>query len=142
MAAMIVASASQVQARSGRDLDYRAEVIWPAALRLLRVELGYSLVERDQEAKYLLFQYQQGPETYRGSLELVERRHEDGRRVVRVFVSLPTLPSYVELHLIDRLERKLRDEVGPPLAASENRPARGQERRNEDEEQPSPDGGP
>lgn len=101
-------------ARSQRNLAYRADTTWTTAVRLLRVDMGFELIERDQEAHFVLFRYREGEHEHSASLEVVERSLEDGRLGVRIIVSVPAMPSYVELHLIDRLEQKLRDEVGPP----------------------------
>jgi len=114
LAASLVASPGTASARSSRDLAYQSEVAWMAAVRLLRVDLGFQIVERDQDARFVLFQYVEGQQSHPGSMEIVERTLEDGRIGVRVVVAVPALPTYVELNLIDRLERKLREEVGPP----------------------------
>ncbi len=112
-------------ARSQRNLAYRSEQAWTTAVRMLRVDLGFELVERDHEARFVLFTYEEGEHEFPGSLEVVERQLEDGRIGVRVIVSVPAMPAYIELHLIDRLERKLRDEIGAPIASVERpRPRR------------------
>lgn len=135
--------ASSASARSQRDLAYRSELAWTTAVRLLRVDLGFQLVERDQEARFILFRYVEGEHAHPGSLEIVERALEDGRTGVRVIVSVPALPSYVELHLIDRLERKLRDEVGAPLPVPERRrqnPSRDQDDDDDDDDDEASEG--
>lgn len=116
MAAMVcvVAFPGIASARSQRNLDFRPDLAWTAALRLLRIDMGFELVERDAEARFVIFSYTEGNHTYPGTLEIAERPIEDGRSGVRVTVSVPSLPSYVELNLIDRLERKLVEELGAP----------------------------
>lgn len=121
LAAPLLRSAP-AEARSQRSLPYRSDLAWSTAVRLLRVDMGFDLVERDQDAQFVLFRYTQGENSFPGSLEIVERRLEDGRVGARVVVSVPAMPSYVELHLIDRLERKLTEEVGPPLPVPEPEP--------------------
>ena len=125
---------STAQARSQRNLAYRGEIAWTTAVRLLRVDMGFTLDERDSDARFVLFQYNDGEHRFPGSLEIVERQLEDGRLGVRVIVSVPAMPSYVELHLIDRLERKLRDEVGPPLPIP-TRVERERRRRSDDDDE-------
>ena len=114
-----VASTEEVFARSQKNIAYRPDVVWTTAVRMLRVEMGFQLVERDQSARFVLFRYVDGNRSFPGSLEMVERVFEDGRTGVRVIVAVPAMPTYIELHLLDRLERKLLEEVGPPLPIPE-----------------------
>ncbi len=123
--------------RSHRDLAYQRTIIWNSVVRLLRVDLGFDLVERDQEAGYVLFRYVEGPRSHPGSLELVDRSLPDGRQGVRVVVSVPAMPTYIEQHIIDRLRRKLLEEIGPPMLP---RPAKTRpENENEEQEKNTPD---
>lgn len=107
--------AREVQARSQRNLAYRPDQTWTTAVRLLRIDMGFEIVERDPEARYIIFTYRQGAQTCTATLEIAERRSELGVEGVTVVVTVPSLPTYVELHLIDQLERKLRREVGTPI---------------------------
>jgi hypothetical protein len=112
---LVLFTSSIASARSQRNLAYGSDITWTTAVRLLRVDMGFQLTERDSDARFVLFQYSEGEHHFPGSLEIVERQLEDGRLGVRIIVSVPAMPSYVELNLIDRLERKLAEEVGPPL---------------------------
>ena len=105
--------ASPAEASSQRDSQYAYRQVWPAAVRLLRVDLGHDILEKDSEAGYVLFEAREEGKTFRGSLELV-RLEGEGQKRVRIIVRIADRPSYVELGLLDRLERKLRDEYGPP----------------------------
>jgi hypothetical protein len=84
-----------------------------AALRYLRVDLGYEVTEKDPDAAYLLFRYT--PSGHReptsGSIEIVETRDD-----VKLLVQLPQLPHYHETVLRDGLIAKLRSEYGAPPA--------------------------
>lgn len=107
-ASTLTASASaRVEASSG----YSKPQTFSCALRLLRVDRGYEVVEKDQDAAYVLFRYPVSgqKELASGSLEIVETASG-----VRVFVQLPRLPEYHEALLRDALLRKLREEYGPP----------------------------
>ena len=84
---------------------------------------------------FVLFRYENGEESHPGSLEIVERRLDDGRMGIRVIVSVPALPTYVEQNLIDRLERKLCEEVGPPLPAPERPRRRSPSRRSSSDDE-------
>jgi hypothetical protein len=99
---------ARVEAESG----YSKAQTYSGALRYLRVDLGYEVIEKDPDAAYLVFRYQppgqpKGGST--GTLEVVDRG--DG---VRVFVRLPSMPEYHEVVLRDGLMRKLREEYGAP----------------------------
>jgi hypothetical protein len=122
-------------ARSQRNLEYRPDLAWTAAIRLLRVDLGFEIVERDPDARFVIFRYVDGNQSHPGTLEIAERPLEDGRTAVRVIVSVPALPSYVELNLIDRLERKLVEEIG--VAPPPPRPSRARAQEREQEERAS-----
>jgi len=93
------------------DSQYTKSQAYNAALRYLRVDLSYEVVERDAEAAYLLFKYvPQGRKVpANGSIEIVERR--DG---IRLMVRLPEMPRYQEAVLSEGLIRKLTTEYGEP----------------------------
>jgi hypothetical protein len=147
--ACVVSLPGVASARSQRNLDFRPDLTWTAALRLLRIDMGFELVERDAEARFVIFSYVDGNHSYPGTLEIAERPLDDGRSGVRVIVSVPSLPSYVELNLIDRLERKLVEEVGAPpppprprpqATASERNSDRAATRRDDDEDDEAREG--
>ena len=96
----------RVEARSG----YTKTQTFNGALRFLRVDKGYDVVEKDADAAYVLFRYPlQGKATANGSVEIVET--SSGTKLV---VQLPQLPEYHEVVLRDALLKKLRDEYGSP----------------------------
>jgi hypothetical protein len=119
MAALLAASVVSLTpfAAFGRveaDSGYSKTQTYNAALRYLRVDLGYDVTERDPDAAYLLFQYNlpgRKTETH-GSIEIVQVR-----QTVKVIVQLPQLPSYHEQVLSEGLRRKLHDEYGEPPTA-------------------------
>jgi hypothetical protein len=99
-------------ARVEGDSGYSKAQTYSAALRYLRVDLGFEVLEKDPEAAYLVFRYlpPSAPKTpSTGTLEVVERPGG-----VRIFVRLPSVPEYHEVVLRDGLLRKLRDEYGAP----------------------------
>jgi len=103
-------------ARQDRDFTYRREQVWSAAVRMVRVDLRYRVTDRDEEVGYLLFEYEDRGNAHPASIELV-RTVVDGRRYVRVVVTIRAMPSYIEAMLLDRLTRKLREEFGEPPPA-------------------------
>jgi hypothetical protein len=104
---------SPAVARSVRDEPYPYETTWNAALRLLRVDLGCTINERDPEVGYFTFTWREGTRSYPGSVEIV-RTQVDGRAGSRVIVQVPLMPTYVETLVLSRLGRKLRTEFGEP----------------------------
>jgi len=99
-------------ARVGGDSEYSKAQTYSAALRYLRVDLGYEIVERDPDAAYLIFRYQppgQNKSNATGTVEIVDT---DGH--VKLFVQIAPMPEYHERVLRDGLVRKLHDEYGEP----------------------------
>jgi hypothetical protein len=104
--------AQTATARVGGDSEYSKAQTYSGALRYLRVDLGYEVVERDPEAAYLIFRYQlpgQNKGNATGTVEIVDT---DGH--VKLFVQIPTIPEYHERELRDGLVKKLHDEYGAP----------------------------
>lgn len=83
-----------------------------AALRLLRVDLGLEVVEKDPDASYLLFRYRLGDDQKRvveGAVELIDLVDR-----IKIIIKIPALPETHERLLRDRLVKKLRDDYGEP----------------------------
>ncbi len=109
-----VLPSEEAQAKSAYDSAYGFERTWNAGMRLVRVDLGLKISEKDENAGYLLFDYlspESGKKPVPGSMEFI-RSHETG--AVRVVVQIPQMPGYHEQVLVDSLARKLRNEYGDP----------------------------
>ena len=121
---LLGAFAVEAEARVDGSSAYSKAQTYSGALRYVRVDLGYELVEKDPDAAYLIFKYtapgQSKSSAVTGTLEVVEA---DGG--VRLFVSLPRMPEYHERMLRDGLLKKLRDEYGtpPPAKKPADKPA-------------------
>src|SRR5580658_9219697 len=89
--ALAVAFLSQeVEARSAFDSGYGFERTYNAALRLIRIDLGLKVTEKDDQSGYLVFDYKSadmGNKVSSGSIEFIRPRDADGP--VRVVVQLP-----------------------------------------------------
>lgn len=120
--ALALAPAPAAWARSDRLVIYAPAKVFPTAVRFLRVDAGARIVEKDADAGYVMFELTEGNKTYPGSLELVAA-DSAGRPAARIVITIEGQPSYVEGILLDKLERKLRDELGqpPPPAPSRDR---------------------
>jgi hypothetical protein len=94
------------------ESPYTFEQTYGSALRLIRIDLGCKLTEKDVENGYLLFDYtspESGSRVHHGSVEVVR-----GKQGSHVAVQLSTLPQYHEQMIVDALARKLAAEHGAP----------------------------
>ena len=123
LAAGASACPTTAEARVSVEERYSFETAWNATVRLLRVDLGYRIVERDRETGFLLFAYGTPTRPVQGSVELVPYR-AGGQDGCRIIVQVSNMPTYVERHLVGQLTRKLHDEYGdpPPPPPSQRRP--------------------
>jgi hypothetical protein len=109
------------RASVGYTSPYTYEQTYGTALRLLRVDMGLSIREKDKDLGYVLFDYkspESGDRIHNGAIELV--RLSDG---VQVAVQLPAMPSYHERMLVDALAKKLESEYGTPPKRDKKRDA-------------------
>jgi hypothetical protein len=113
-------TAAMTRLNHSRVLSYPAEQVWPAALRYLRVDRHYVVVDRDREAGFILFDFplDARPDSPlgRGSVELVATRDAAGRPSVKVSVSTDAGPVHLPHAIADGLAEKLRAEQGPPAS--------------------------
>ncbi len=112
LALATVGSASSAEARVSGEVTYSYDQTWQAAIRLVRVDLGCPITDRDEEIGFVLFEYRNAGRAYPGSLEVVRSTDERGTEHIRVTVQIPAMPSYVERMIFDRLTRKLREDFG------------------------------
>lgn len=104
------------EARTETTIQYTKTQVYSAALRYLRVDLGFPVTERDSDAAYLLFEHPaqvRGEAAVRGAIELVETP-----RGLRLFISVPQLPAYQEDVFKRGLLSKLQGELGKPVTKS------------------------
>ena len=109
-AAAIVQPAS---AKSAYDSAYGFDRTWNAGLRLVRVDLGLKITEKDDVNGYLMFDYhspESGSKSVPGSMEFIKGKEGD----VKVIVQIAQMPGYHEQVIVDELSRKLRAEYGDP----------------------------
>jgi hypothetical protein len=110
---LVLGPASPASAKSAYDSAYGFDRTWNAGLRLVRVDLGLKVTEKDDSNGYLLFDYkspESGQKPVPGSMEFIKGK--DG--AVRVVVQISQMPGYHEQVLVDNLQRKLRTEYGDP----------------------------
>ena len=112
-AAVVALPEGAASAKSNYDSAYGFDRTWNAGLRLVRVDLGLKVTEKDDTNGYLLFDYrspESGQKPVPGSMEFIKGK--DGQ--VRVVVQIAQMPGYHEQVLVDSLSRKLRNEYGDP----------------------------
>jgi hypothetical protein len=110
--AVLVVGTTSADAKATCQSPYGYDRTWNAALRLVRVDNGWRVTEKDEANGYLLFEYT-SPENKRpaaGSMEFI--RDSDGS--VDVVVQISQMPRYHEQVLIDALTAKMRREYGDP----------------------------
>jgi hypothetical protein len=114
----VISTTAVADARVDGASGYSKAQTYSGALRYLRVDLGYEVVEKDPDAAYLIFKYTapggSKNNAVTGTLEVIEASGGG----VRLFVSLPRMPEYYERVFRDGLMKKLKDEYGapPPVA--------------------------
>lgn len=101
-------------ARSERTTYHGYDQVWSSSVRFLRVDEGFEILEKDADAGYVLFAVKQDNKQFRGALELVRIKDERGRPAIRLVLRIEDRPTYVEIGVLERLERKLREEYGEP----------------------------
>jgi hypothetical protein len=121
-AACVVGYSATSQARTERTLSYDVTKVWGTAVRFLRVDAGVTVIEKDPAAGYVLFSITEGKQTFRGSLEMFAIE-QDGRNATRFVIQIVDRPSYMEMAMIEKLQQKLRDELGSPAPAPTAKPA-------------------
>ena len=117
LAAAVALTSSMATAKSDYASPYGYDKTWNAALRMVRVDLGFKVLEKDDASGYLLFEYrspESGPKATSGSLEFV--RPQSGSNEVKVVAQIPQMPRYHEQVLLDDLAKKMHDEYGDPPA--------------------------
>jgi hypothetical protein len=111
------ASMTTLLVENRRVLSYPFEHVWPTAIRYLRVDRGYTLTDRDEEAGYVLFEFAlDGGGRGNGSLEMFRTEDASGRPSVSVSVSTGAGPIHLPNTLLDGLAAKVREERGQPGA--------------------------
>ncbi len=111
-----ILGAGSAEAKSTRKVSHAYERVWPTAVRFLRIDEGLKIVEKDADSGYVLFELRDEGKVFSGSVEVVRREDDAQRDAVELIVRIQKRPSYMEHALLNRLLRKIRDELGNPKA--------------------------
>jgi hypothetical protein len=123
VACAIVLPGTTAAAKSDYDSPYGYERTWNAALRLVRVDLGLKVLEKDERSGYLLFEYrspESGTKATSASFEIVHGAKDSS--AVKVVVQIPQMPTFHERAMLDGLSHKMHDEYGDPPSAHRDPP--------------------
>lgn len=132
-AAALTATSSASLAHS-RVLPWPVDTVWPTAVRYLRVDRRYKIVDRDPEAGFVLFEFEldrasadddDAPKGH-GSLELFATTDAAGRPSAHVEVTVEGGAAHLPFAIVDGLHTKLREERGtPPPPPKSKEPPKG-----------------
>lgn len=125
--------------RYERVLPYPVDLAWPTAIRYLRVDRGFEIADRDQDAGYILFEFEHGERKGRGSLELFATKDAAGRSASHVQVSTNLGPMHLPQAIVDGLSTKLKRERGQPPPPPPREPSEPPKDPKEPEPGPDPD---
>jgi hypothetical protein len=106
-------TAAPARAKSSREARYSFEQVWSSAVRHLRVNEGFQITEKDEEAGYVVFQMKDDGKLFAGALEVVVFK-DRGRPKVRLVLQIEDRPSYMEDAVLERMVAKLREDHGEP----------------------------
>jgi hypothetical protein len=110
---LVALLAAPAWATSERTVKWKADKIFPTAVRFLRIDEGVTITEKDADAGYVLFDLPDEGKMWHGALEVITVE-SDEKTVVKLVLRLEGRPDYMEIGILDRLEKKLRDELGKP----------------------------
>lgn len=111
---------------------YTFDQTYSTAVRLLHVDMGFKILEKDKDLGYVMFEYtspESGNKASSGSIELVETRGGTS-----VSVQLPSMPHYHEQMIIDSLMKKLSDEYGTPAKKDKDKGDKDKDKGDKDKD--------
>ena len=93
--------------------------VYRTALRYLRVNQHYPILEKDESSGYLIFEYpgSKTEKASRGSMEVIET-NQGSRLIVRI----DNYPSYYEEYLASGVMDKLKNQYGEPKPKPKPKP--------------------
>ena len=127
---------STADAKTSRKVSHSYEKVWPAAVRFLRIDEGLKILEKDMDNGYLLFEIAEEGKIFAGSVEVIRRKDSSDRDAVELILTIKDRPSYMEHGILDRLLRKLREELGLPKLAPQKKPENDKEQEEPPAEKP------
>jgi hypothetical protein len=124
-----------------RTLSYPLDQVWPTAIRYLKIDRGFEIVDRDRDAGYLLFEFPlEEKRIGSGSVEMFEAVDASGRPSVSISVNTGAGPVHLPNSILDGIAAKVRAERGqpspPPPPKQEEPPPKKDEEPDDDHSVP------
>lgn len=117
-----------------RILSYPFDQVWPTTIRYLRIDRGFALSDRDEEAGYILFEFPlDGERSGRGSIEMFALTDASGRPSVSVAVNTGAGPVHLPNSILDGIAAKVRAERGQPAPPPKHDPPPPKQDKPEDD---------
>jgi hypothetical protein len=115
----------EARAKAHLVVPYAYDAVWPGAVRFVRVDRGWKILEQDKAAGFVRFALIEDKKPHTANLELVRTTDGEGREAVRLQLSSEDLATSQEAPVLSALARKLREELGapPPPPARKKEPA-------------------
>jgi len=119
-----------------RVLPYPVDQVWGSAIRYLRVDRDYAIVDKDLETGYIVFEIPLGGDAKgRGALEAFGTKDASGRVSTQVQISTEAGPTHLPHTLLEGIAKKIRGERGQAPAPPSPKPPV-QPPKDEDERRP------
>ncbi len=118
--------AAATRLQHSRVLPYPADQVWPTAIRYLRVDRGFTVVDRDRDAGFILFEFGlDGGSSSKGhgSLEIITTVDPSGRPAVKLQISTDAGPLHLPHAIAEGLAAKLKTDHGQPAPPPSPTPA-------------------
>jgi len=125
-----------------RVLSYPFRQVWPTAIRYLRVDRGYNLRDRDEEAGFILFEFElpdstkEAPRVGQGSLEMIRIEDAAGRPSVQIQVGTNSGPVHLPHAILEGIAAKVRAERGQPPPPPPRKPPKKEPDKEKPEDKP------
>jgi hypothetical protein len=106
-----------------RILSYPMDQVWTTTIRYLRIDRGFDVTDRDEQAGYMLFEFPlDGDRSGRGSIEMFPLKDAAGRPSVSIAVNTGAGPLHLPNAILDGVAAKVRAERGQPAAPPKHDP--------------------
>lgn len=119
-------------AKASHSSPYTYRQTFGSTVRLLKVDMGFEVTEKDPDWGYVLFDYtspESGNRKNKGSFSFVEQKGQ-----VHVTLQIPAMPGYHEQVILDKLKQKLKQEHGePPRRAKPDDEDEDEEKKDDEE---------
>lgn len=107
---LLVLFTANAFAAANSELGYSLPEVFSTAVRFVRVDRGCKLIDQDANVAFVTFEYVEYGHTRKGAVEVWKTANGTG-----LSVKLGDEPHYMELHWLELIQRKLKEERGTPV---------------------------